>query len=169
MVSQVVAWFDNTFTYFAAGRDTTATTLAFVIYILSQYPHVMGRLRQEVLAHVGSTRRPTFDDIRDMKYLRAVLNGKSSALIQFKPSPIVQKLSVYFPFYLSISGKACHYRTVVSLDSYIFRESIHPTTLPNPDPNDKPFYVPAGTKYVLLARLEIVDSLASPELHIPSS
>jgi len=56
-----------------------------------------------------------------------------------------------------------------SLDSHLLRESIHPTTLPNPDPNDKPFYVPAGTKYVLLARLEIVDSLASPELHIPSS
>ena len=105
MVNQVVAWFHNLFTYLAAGRGTTAITLTFVIYILSQYPHVMDRLRQEVLAHVGPTRRPTFNDIRDMKYLRAVLDGKSSALIQFKPSPIVQKLSVYFPSYLSIAGK----------------------------------------------------------------
>ena len=128
----------------------------------------MDRLRQEVLEHVGPTRRPTFDDIRDMKYLRAVLNGKSSAMIQFNLSPILQKLSVYFPSYLSMSGKAYHYRTVVSLDSDLLRESIRPTMLPNPDPNDKPFYIPAGTKYVL-AGLEIVNSLALSELHILSS
>jgi len=72
-----------------------------MIYILSQ---VTDRLRQEVLAHVGTTRRPTFDSIRDMKYPRVVLNGKSSAMIQFNLSPtIIQKLSVYFPSFLSIS------------------------------------------------------------------
>ena len=49
----------------------------------------MDRLRQEVLAHVGPTRRPTFDDIRDMKYLRAVLNGKSSAI------DIIQSFTYY--------------------------------------------------------------------------
>jgi len=65
----------------------------------------MDRLRQEVLVHIGTTRRPTFDNIRDMRYLRVVLNGKSSAMIQFNLSPIViQKLSVYFPSFLSISG-----------------------------------------------------------------
>ena len=68
-----------------------------------------------------------------------------------------------------MSGIACHYRAVVSLDLHLLRESIHSTTLPNPDPDDKPFYVPAGTKYVLLARLEIDDSPASSELHILSS
>lgn len=39
------------------------------------YPEVCARAREEVLAHVGPTRRPTYDDIRDMKYLRAVING----------------------------------------------------------------------------------------------
>ena len=48
---------------------------------------------------------------------------------------------------------------MVSLDSHL-RENIRPTSLPNPDPNDKPFYIPAGTKYVLLARFKIVDSFA---------
>jgi len=105
LVIQAVTWFRNLFTYLAAGRDTTAATLTFVVYILSQYPHVMDRLRQEVLAHVGPTRRPTFDDIRDMKYLRAVLNGKSSAMIQFNLLPVVQKLSAYILAFLLISGK----------------------------------------------------------------
>jgi len=65
----------------------------------------MDRLRQEVLVHIGTTRRPTFDNIRDMRYLRVVLNGKSSAMIQFNLSLIViQKPSVYFSSFLSISG-----------------------------------------------------------------
>ena len=58
-----------------AGRDTTAATLTFVIYFLSMYPDVMDRLRKEVLDKVGAGKRPTYDDIREMKYLRAVING----------------------------------------------------------------------------------------------
>jgi hypothetical protein len=39
------------------------------------YPAVMKQLREEILAKVGPSRRPDYDDIRDMKYLRAVING----------------------------------------------------------------------------------------------
>ena len=53
--------------------------MTITVYFLSQHPDVLKRLRQEILDHVGPTRRPTYDDIRDMKYLRAVLNGTSSA------------------------------------------------------------------------------------------
>lgn len=58
-----------------AGRDTTAATLTFVTYFLTMYPSVFTRLRNEVLEHVGPSRRPTYDDIKEMKYLRAVING----------------------------------------------------------------------------------------------
>ncbi|KAI6039228.1 cytochrome P450 [Pisolithus marmoratus] len=57
-----------------AGRDTTASTLTSLIYMLSQYPDVLKRLRAEVLSRVGSSRRPTYDDVREMKYMRAVIN-----------------------------------------------------------------------------------------------
>ncbi|KAF9459406.1 CYP63 cytochrome P450 monooxygenase-like protein [Collybia nuda] len=57
-----------------SGRDTTAAALTFVIYFLSMYPEVNVRLRQEILEKVGPTRRPDYDDIREMKYLRAVIN-----------------------------------------------------------------------------------------------
>ncbi|KIK93853.1 hypothetical protein PAXRUDRAFT_828567 [Paxillus rubicundulus Ve08.2h10] len=57
-----------------AGRDTTAGTLTFVIYMLSQHPDVLRRLREEILSMVGSSRRPTLEDMREMKYLRAVIN-----------------------------------------------------------------------------------------------
>lgn len=42
--------------------------------MLAENPHILKRLRQEVLEIVGETRRPTFDDMKDMKYLRAVIN-----------------------------------------------------------------------------------------------
>ncbi|KAH7926998.1 cytochrome P450 [Leucogyrophana mollusca] len=57
-----------------AGRDTTAATLTFVVYLLCTHPHVLSRLREEVYTKIGPTSRPTYDSIREMKYLRAVIN-----------------------------------------------------------------------------------------------
>lgn len=39
------------------------------------HPEVLKRLREEILLTVGPDRFPTYDDLRDMKYLRAVING----------------------------------------------------------------------------------------------
>lgn len=40
------------------------------------YTDVLHRLRTEIMDYVGPERRPTYDDIRDMKYLRAFINGE---------------------------------------------------------------------------------------------
>lgn len=53
----------------------TALTLTMAIYKLSQHHDVLRRLREEILTQVGM-RRPTYDDIKDLKYLRAFVNGK---------------------------------------------------------------------------------------------
>jgi cytochrome P450 len=82
---------DETLNMLVAGRDTvcasrldtqrfsfrfqTASTLTWAIYILAMYPNIRDRLREEVLNDVGPNREPTFDDIRNMKYLRAFVNG----------------------------------------------------------------------------------------------
>ncbi|XP_006460417.1 cytochrome P450 [Agaricus bisporus var. bisporus H97] len=57
-----------------AGRDTTASTLTYAIYMLAEHPQVLKRLREEVLQKVGPSRRPEYDDLKDMKYLRATIN-----------------------------------------------------------------------------------------------
>ena len=65
---------DETLNILLAGRDTTACTLTFAVYRLAEHPDILKRLREEILSVVGPTRRPTYEDIRNMKYLRAVIN-----------------------------------------------------------------------------------------------
>ncbi|KAG1790441.1 cytochrome P450 [Suillus plorans] len=65
---------DETLNILLAGRDTTASTLTSVVYLLAMHPEFLTRLREEIISKVGLTRRPTYDDIKEMKYLRAVLN-----------------------------------------------------------------------------------------------
>ncbi|OOF99165.1 hypothetical protein ASPCADRAFT_127732 [Aspergillus carbonarius ITEM 5010] len=60
-----------------AGRDTTATTLAFCLYELSRHPTVVHTLRTEIATRLGlgpSSQKPTYTDLKEMKYLTAVLN-----------------------------------------------------------------------------------------------
>ncbi|KAF8590882.1 cytochrome P450 [Ramaria rubella] len=65
---------DETLNIMIAGRDTTMATLTFVVYCLSQHPHVLVTLREEIQTKIGRSRRPTFDDVKDCKFLRAVIN-----------------------------------------------------------------------------------------------
>jgi cytochrome P450 len=55
-----------------AGRDTTAGFLSNIWFVLSRNPKVWARLRAEVDALNGEL--PSFTKLKDMKYLKAVLN-----------------------------------------------------------------------------------------------
>jgi cytochrome P450 len=60
-----------------AGRDTTAGTLSFCFFELARHPEVVRKLREEVASYLGvdaQARKPTYDDLKDMKYLNAVIN-----------------------------------------------------------------------------------------------
>lgn len=57
-----------------AGRDTTAALLAFVMWFLARNKRVWHKLRAEVLERVGKENKPTWEIIKDMKYLKYVLN-----------------------------------------------------------------------------------------------
>lgn len=54
----------------------TAALITFTVYMLSEHPHVYDHLRQEIINTVGIANGPTSEDLRNMKYLRAVLNGR---------------------------------------------------------------------------------------------
>lgn len=57
-----------------AGRDTTAATLSWFMYEISRYPEIVKKLREEILVTVGPTRAPTYDDLKNMTYLKHAIN-----------------------------------------------------------------------------------------------
>ncbi|EDN10124.1 predicted protein [Histoplasma mississippiense (nom. inval.)] len=56
-----------------AGRDAAAT-LCFRLFELSHNPTVDAPLRTEVLDRLGTSRKPSYSDFKEMEYLTAVLN-----------------------------------------------------------------------------------------------
>ena len=49
--------------------------------MLADSPHVLRRLREEILSVLGNEQIPTFEHVREMKYLRAVINGETWRLL----------------------------------------------------------------------------------------
>ena len=50
-----------------AARDTTATLLTFLTYLLATHPHVLEKLRHEVTS-IAAGQAPTYEIIGNMKY-----------------------------------------------------------------------------------------------------
>ncbi|TDZ14802.1 Cytochrome P450 52A9 [Colletotrichum orbiculare MAFF 240422] len=65
---------DEIRTILIAGRDTTATTLAWCFYELACHPEVVRDLRREIQAGVGLEKEPTYEDLKNIKMLSHVLN-----------------------------------------------------------------------------------------------
>ncbi|WP_152039536.1 cytochrome P450 [Salinigranum salinum] len=63
---------DEMVTMLLAGHDTTALTLTYTWYLLSEHPEVESRLHAEFDDLLGG-RLPTFADVRGMEYTEAVL------------------------------------------------------------------------------------------------
>jgi cytochrome P450 len=63
-----------------AGRDTTAATLSWLFYELAYHPEIYSKLRQEVLDSIGVDGKPTYEDLKSMKYLQYCLNEGTSFL-----------------------------------------------------------------------------------------
>ncbi|KAK4548901.1 hypothetical protein LTR36_008674 [Oleoguttula mirabilis] len=57
-----------------AGRDTTAVSLSWLFYELSRHPEVVQKLRQEIINSVGLDEKPTYADLKKMRYLQHNLN-----------------------------------------------------------------------------------------------
>jgi hypothetical protein len=70
------------------------------------HPEVMARLRAEVMEKVGPANRPTYEDIKEMKFLRAVINGAVIRhAILTSTDYKMQKLFDYILLYHSTSEK----------------------------------------------------------------
>jgi len=61
----------NVLTLLLAGEDTTANTLAWMIYLLYKNPHALSCARQEVLRVTDGRQVPTAEHMNELNYLHA--------------------------------------------------------------------------------------------------
>ncbi|THV01190.1 cytochrome P450 [Dendrothele bispora CBS 962.96] len=93
---------DELLNMLVASRDTTASLLTFAVYVLSQRPDIEKRLREEIYEALGrSDKRPTYEIIKEMKYLRAFLN---ETLRLYPPVPFDARASTTATVIYSKSG-----------------------------------------------------------------
>ena len=80
--------------------------------MLSEHPEIEKRLRQEIFDKVGRTGRPTYDQMRELKFMRAFINGMLyNSQLALTKKPVVddlygrgtKTLSSGVSFFLSIS------------------------------------------------------------------
>jgi len=82
---------DQLLSMLLAARDTTSCTLTFITYFMATHPDVAAKMRDEVLNHCAAN-PPTHDQIKQMKYVRAVIN---ETLRLFPPVPLGTRESRY--------------------------------------------------------------------------
>ncbi|KAJ5629454.1 hypothetical protein N7528_003111 [Penicillium herquei] len=57
-----------------AGQETSAVTLCWLFYELSIHPEIYHRLRSEIVQQFGTTRSPTYDELKKIPYLQYTIN-----------------------------------------------------------------------------------------------
>jgi cytochrome P450 len=64
---------DEVVTMLLAGHDTTALTLTYTWYLLSEHPSAREKVHEEIAAVVGDD-RPTMDDVQEFEYVEWVVD-----------------------------------------------------------------------------------------------
>ncbi|CAE6470356.1 unnamed protein product [Rhizoctonia solani] len=97
---------DTLVSFLLAGRDTSASLLTFMIYVLALYPDVYRQLAEEINGVVHEDRPCTFNDIKNMRYLRATIN---ETLRLFPPVPFNIRRSTNSPSILPSNLSECRH------------------------------------------------------------
>jgi cytochrome P450 len=63
---------DDFVTFFGAGQETTANTLAFCFLELGKNPSLVEKAREEIDRVLGQRNEVTFQDVNELKYCAAV-------------------------------------------------------------------------------------------------
>lgn len=57
-----------------AGRESTSALLSNLWFVLAKNPAIFTKLQHEITSHLPDNSLPTYEQLKEMKYLRAVLN-----------------------------------------------------------------------------------------------
>jgi len=128
---------DELLTMMGAGTETTALTLMWTCYFLSKYPAIR-RAAEEEVSRVLGDRAPTLADIRNMPYLKQVIDEA----MRLRP-----------PFYIGsrvaigedvINGVRIKPGSVCIASMYALQR--HPEVWPNPEGFDPDRFSPEASK-----------------------
>jgi cytochrome P450 len=81
---------DELLTAVIAGHETVASCLTWTLHLLAGAPEVQARLRAELAGTTGD-RAPTWDDLRELRYTRAVVD---EALRLYPPAWVITRRAV---------------------------------------------------------------------------
>ena len=63
---------DEMLTIFSAGHETSANGLSWTLYLLTQHPEIVKKMRAEIQRVVGD-RLPNFQELRQLTYIKQVI------------------------------------------------------------------------------------------------
>ncbi|RPI30751.1 MAG: cytochrome P450 [Chloroflexota bacterium] len=115
---------DEVSTLLLAGHETTANTLSWTWYLLSENPAIRQRLQRELKDVLGG-RMPTMDDLPDLSYTRKVIQ---EAMRLYPPAWIVSRKAVQED---EIGGYHIPANAVIEMCTYVVHR--HPKYWENPD------------------------------------
>jgi cytochrome P450 len=115
---------NESITLLMAGHETTANALAWTWYLLSKYPEVARRVRDEASAVLGD-RSPTFDDLPRLRYTTAVFQ---EAMRLYPPIWVVERRALADDV---IGGYHIPAGSTVAFSPYVTHR--HPDFWPNPE------------------------------------
>lgn len=124
---------DELMTLLLAGHETTANTLTWTWYLLSQHPEVERRLLTEINEVLGGT-RPTIEKLPNLKYTRMVLE---EALRLYPPACVFSRKAIADD---ELDGYHIPANSMIIVSPYATQH--HPDYWPDPEQFDPERFTP---------------------------
>lgn len=124
---------DEVMTLLLAGHETTSNALAWALYLLTQSPEPMARLRSEAESVLGAG-EPSFADVTKLAYARQVL---LEAMRLFPPAPVISRNALIDQ---TIHGYAVPKESIVECSPWVTHR--HEAFWPDPERFDPDRFLP---------------------------
>nr|KAG5701092.1 hypothetical protein BaRGS_002568 [Batillaria attramentaria] len=80
---------DHVMTFMLAGHETTASTLSWILLVLSQRPDIQQKAREEVMSELPGSGQPiTYQDLEKLTYVTCVVK---ETLRLYPPAPVIMR------------------------------------------------------------------------------
>ncbi len=129
---------DECVTLFMAGHETTAVSMGWTLYLLSQHPEVLQKLHEEVDQVLDGTQPLTVDNLRALPYTGQIVQ---ESMRLYPPAWIMSRLALQDD---RIQGCTIPAGTSVLVSPYLLHRD--PTLWPNPDRFDPDRFAPGRDK-----------------------